>query len=170
LPTLNRERLESLTAAGLLDISVAKDAQGKILVYHVNYRDSSRATQLELPSLYRALPDSAARNFSGRANRYLTWSDILRFKKQGLKFFDFGGWHLGSDPNMLRINDFKKGFGGQVVREYQCEQILTLKGRVVLAAAKLLSQAKLTLSSPPEPAVAPPRQFPVQTQATVAIK
>jgi hypothetical protein len=168
LPSLNRARLESLAAAGALDISAAKDPRGNILVYHANYRDNCRATQLELPSLYRSLPDSAARNFSGRANRYLTWSDILRFKEQGLKCFDFGGWHLGSDPDMLSINDFKRGFGGKVVREYQCEQVLTLKGRIVLWAAKRLEQAKSAfateIESPPNPA----REFPVQ--ATVAMK
>lgn len=167
LPPLNRARLESMAAAGVLDISVAKDPQGNVLVYHANYRDKCRATQLELPSLYRALPQSAARNFSGRANRYLTWSDILRFKEEGLKYFDFGGWHLGSDADMLSINDFKRGFGGKVVREYQCEQILTLKGRIVLWAAKLLEQSKATLSNGIEP-INPPRQFPVQP--SVAMK
>jgi hypothetical protein len=165
LPVLNRARLESLAAAGVLDLSAAKDPQGNVLVYHANYCDGRRATQLELPSLYRALPQSAARNFSGRANRYLTWSNILRFKAQGLKAFDFGGWHLGAEPELLSINDFKRGFGGQVVREYQCEQILTLRGRVVLYAAKLLEQAKSVLNEPP---IHPEREFPVQ--ASVAIK
>lgn len=168
LPALNRMRFERLAAAGVLDISVAKDPQGNPLVFHANYCDSRRATQLELPSLYRSLPQSAARNFSGRANRYLTWSNILRYKQQGLKFFDFGGWHLGTDPEMLSINDFKRGFGGQVVREYQCEQIVTLKGRLVLYAAKLFEQANSVLSSQSEPALNPARQFPVQ--ASVAIK
>src|SRR6266581_3699918 len=120
LPALNRALMDSLAAAGVLDISAAKDAQGNVLVYHANYRDSSRATQLESPSLYRTLSDSAARNFCGRANRYLTWNNILRYREQGLKSFDFGGWHLGCDSEMLNINDFKRGFGGKVVREYQC--------------------------------------------------
>jgi hypothetical protein len=163
---LNRARLERLAAAGVLDISAAKDSQGSILVYHANYRDERRATQLETPSLYRLLSQSAARNFSGRANRYLTWSNILRYKQEGLKSFDFGGWHLGSDSEMLSINDFKRGFGGQVVREYQCEQIVTLKGWVVLNAAKLLQQAKSKLSNESERTLNP--QFPVQ--ASVAIK
>lgn len=165
LPALNRARLESLAAAGVLDLSAAKDPQGNVLLYHANYCDGHRATQLELPSLYRALPQSAARNFSGRANRYLTWSNILRYKAQGLKFFDFGGWHLGADQEMLSINDFKRGFGGQVVREYRCEQILTLRGHIILYAARLLEQAKSFVN---EPAVPPGREFPVQ--ASVAIK
>jgi hypothetical protein len=163
LPPLNRLRLERMAAAGVLDISAAKDPQGNVLVYHANYRDKQRATQLEMPSLYRTLPQSAARNFSGRGNRYLMWHNILRYKNEGLKFFDFGGWHLGSDSEMLSINDFKRGFGGKVVREYQCEQILTLKGWVVLYAARLLEHARSIES---EPALNP--QFPVQ--ASVAIK
>jgi hypothetical protein len=168
LPPLHRARLERLAGAGVLDISAAKDPQGNILVYHANYRDERRATQLEMPSLYRSLPQSAARNFSGRANRYLTWSNILRYKQEGLKYFDFGGWHLGSDAEMLSINDFKRGFGGQVVHEYQCEQILTLKGWVVLYAAKLLEQAKSIRSNGHESASESAREFPVQ--ASIAIK
>jgi len=168
LPPLNRLRVEKMAAAGALDISTAKDPQGNVLVYHANYRDARRATQLETPSLYRTLPKSAARNFSGRANRYLTWHNILRYKTEGLKFFDFGGWHLGSDSEKLSINDFKRGFGGQVVREYQCEQILTLKGCVVLYAAKLMEQARSFRSNGNESAIGPARQIPVQ--ASVAIK
>jgi hypothetical protein len=89
----------------------------------------------------------------------------LRYKENGLKFFDFGGWHLGDDPEMLSINDFKRGFGGKVVREYQCEQIMTLKGRVVLWAARLLEQAR---SIPDQTAMNAERTYPVQ--ASIAIK
>jgi hypothetical protein len=142
--------MESMAAAGVLDLSVAKDPQGNALVYHANYHDSRQATSMELPSLYRKLSDSAERNFIGRANRYLTWSDILRYQEQGLKCFDFGGWYHGNDPEMLKINDFKRGFGGQVVRKYQCEQILTLKGWLVLHAARLLKHTGLLPARPKE--------------------
>ncbi|HWX21816.1 MAG TPA: hypothetical protein VN578_18090 [Candidatus Binatia bacterium] len=153
LAPLNRARIESMAAAGVLDMSVAKGPQGNALVYHANYRDHQRATSMELPSLYRKLSDSAERNFIGRASRYLTWSDILRFQEQGLKCFDFGGWYHGDDPSMLKINDFKRGFGGQVVRKYQCEQVLTLKGWIVLQTASLLKRTKLFPGRATEPAV-----------------
>ena len=79
---------------------------------------------------------------------------MLRYKEQGLKYFDFGGWYPGTtDQARLKINDFKRGFGGQVVREYECERILSLKGWLVLHAAELLKQAKLFPSSPKGPAV-----------------
>src|SRR5256885_1338536 len=146
---LDRARMESMAAAGVLDLSVAKDPRGNALVYHANYRDRCRATELELPSLYRKLSDSASRNAIGRANRYLIWSDMLRYKEQGLKYFDFGGWYPGTtDQALLKINEFKRGFGGQVMREYQCEKILTLKGWLVLNVAKLLKNAKLFPSRP----------------------
>src|SRR5262249_12666585 len=51
LVPLNRARLERLADIGVLDISAAKDSQGNVLVYHANYRDKRRATQLESPSL-----------------------------------------------------------------------------------------------------------------------
>ena len=146
---LDRARMESMAAAGVLDLSVAKDPQGNALVYHANYRDPWRATELELPSLYRKLSDSAARNAIGRANRYLVWSDIIRYQEQGLRYFDFGGWYRGTtDQALLKINEFKRGFGGQVMREYRCEKILTLKGWLVLHVAKLLKLAKLFPSRP----------------------
>ncbi len=142
LPPLYRARLEGFAAAGVLDMSAAKDSQGNVLVYHANYRDSCRAAGVELPSLYRANSDSAARNLVGRANRYLVWSTILRYKEQGLRYFDFGGWYFGSDRARLKINDFKRGFGGQIERGYECEQILTLKGWIVTLATALVTRLR----------------------------
>ena len=106
------------------------------------------------------LPGSAARNLIGRANRYLIWNDLLRYKDQGLKWFDFGGWYEGTtDPALLRINEFKKGFGGQVMREYVCEQIVTLRGWVALNAARLLKRARFLRSgSKPPVAQLPPAE------------
>jgi hypothetical protein len=152
LPSLDRARMDSMAFAGALDLSVAKDSQGNVLVYHANYRNQHRATELYLPSLYRKLSDSAARNSIGRANRYLIWSDMLRYKEQGLKYFDLGGWYPGTtDQALLKINEFKRGFGGQIVREYRCEQILTLKCWLVLHVARLLKQTKLFPSRSKKP-------------------
>ena len=38
--------------------------------------------------------------------------------------------------------------GGQVLREYECEQILTLKGRVVLAVAAVVNKARYVPQKP----------------------
>jgi len=157
LSRLDRGQTEGMAAAG---------AHGDALVYHANYRGRHRATQMHSPSLYWKLPGSAMRNLIGRANRYLLWNDMLRYKEQGLKCFDFGGWYPGTtDQALLNINEFKKGFGGQVMREYFCEQILTCKGRVMLNAAKLLTRVKLLRSSPKTPV---PHSPPVEAQDPVA--
>jgi len=77
-----------------------------------------------------------------------------------LKAFDFGGWHLGTDKHMLNINDFKRGFGGTVVREYQSEKILTLKGRIVLGVAKMFNRGQALRSDSCDPAIARETKFP----------
>jgi len=162
LSPLDRARMNAMAAAGALDLSVAKDPQGNTLVYHANHRNQERATELYLPSLYRKASDSATRNLIGRANRYLTWSDILRYKEQGLKSFDFGGWYAGTtDQALLRINEFKRGFGGQVVREYQGEQIVSVKGWLVLKIARLLKRIKLFPSRSNSTPVPVPAQDPM---------
>jgi len=166
LSPLNRVRLNSMADAGALDMSLAKDAHGNILVSHANYRDPHRASHLHSPSLYPSLSDSAARNLIGRANRYLFWSNILRYKEQGLKWFDFGGWYPGTtDSARLNINEFKKGFGGKVTREYECERILTLKGWSVLQVARILKQARLFPFGSKTPAAQSP---PPETQNSAA--
>ena len=142
LPLLEQDRIASMAAAGRLDLSVAKDPAGNTLVYHGNYRVPQRATSLYTVSLFRAARDAALRSLISRANRYLVWSDLLRYREQGLKCFDFGGWHTGTDPERLKINQFKAGFGGEIFREYECEQIVSLRGWVVLMVAAMLNWAK----------------------------
>ncbi|HEY5914226.1 MAG TPA: GNAT family N-acetyltransferase [Verrucomicrobiae bacterium] len=149
LPSLDRALLDRLAVDGCLELSLAANAQGEPLAYHVYYRDSRRSCLLHAASLYQLVADSAARNAMGRANRYLFWCDMLRHQERGLKYFDFGGWYPGNtDKALLDINQFKAGFGGQVVREYNCEQILSFKGRVVLTAAAVLSKVKARLRKP----------------------
>jgi len=143
LPPLDRRGLSSMAASGALGISVAKDAQGRPLVYHGHYRNSLRTCCLYSASKYLELDSSAARNAIGRANRFLYWSEMLQAREQGKKYFDFCGWYPGdSDPALLKINQFKKGFGGEVVREYECEQICTRWGWVVLKIAGLLRHGR----------------------------
>lgn len=150
LMPLCRPKLEDMAAQGLLDMTAARHPDGKVLVYHANYRNAQRATGMEVPSLYRQLADSAERNLNSRANRLLTWTDMLRYKTQGLKLFDFGGWYEGDDAAQLSINVYKQGFGGTLLREYQCEQVRTIKGWLVLSAAHLMRKVNL-LSAPQSP-------------------
>jgi len=140
---LQRTILVKLAEVGRLDISLAKDASGTPLVYHANYRTPERASGMLSVSMYRECNDSSLRNAISRANRYLTWEDLMRYKSEGLKAFDFGGWYTGTtNQTLLKINEFKRGFGGQIVREYQCEQTLTIRGHLVLLLAEALNKAR----------------------------
>ncbi len=143
LEPLDRPLLDQLAKDGFLEVSVARDATGRPLVYHVYYRDRRRSCLMHCVSLYQMLTESSARNALGRANRYLFWQDALRHKAEGLETLDFGGWYPGqTDQALLDINRFKEEFGGVVTREYNCRQIRSLKGWIVLRMAALLDRGR----------------------------
>jgi lipid II:glycine glycyltransferase (peptidoglycan interpeptide bridge formation enzyme) len=76
----------------------------------------------------------------GRANRYHHWEDMLRFKKSGISVYDFGGWYVGdTDQEKLRINDFKNKFGGQIVKNFNCNYCINIKGSLYLHLVKTYS-------------------------------
>jgi lipid II:glycine glycyltransferase (peptidoglycan interpeptide bridge formation enzyme) len=57
---------------------------------------------------------------------------MRRFKAQGVRWYDLGGWyHKADDEEKLRINRFKEGFGGQVAKNYLCVAYPTWKGKAV---------------------------------------
>ena len=127
----NRKWLEAVAAAGQLDISRASDTQGNVLAYHVCLRTPDAAVLQYACASQRRSADTAARALVGRANRFLFWSDLLRFKEDGLCVYDFGGWYGGdSDQHLLNINRFKEGFGGQVIKYFKVEKGITWKGRL----------------------------------------
>ncbi len=134
LPRTNRARLRAFWDAGLLDISLMRDAGGNPLVWRIYYRNARRVRNLHNGSLHRAVSDSAQRNLIGRAHRYAVWRDILHFKDAGLETYDFGGWYVGNtDVDKLKINLFKKEFGGSLEKSFTCVCGVTLRGRLVLA-------------------------------------
>ena len=142
-PQLDRKWLSLLAAAGLLELTHISDGTGAKLVWHAYHRSKQRATLLYSASFFRNNPSPEFRTAVGRANRYHHWQDMLRFKNADISTYDFGGWYDGNkDPERLRINKFKEQFGGEVVKNYICEQALTWKGALFLwVRAKLLGNA-----------------------------
>jgi hypothetical protein len=137
IPPAPRERLRRLDDAGVLDISAAL-SEGKPLVWRCHMRAAGRARALHKASLYRSANEPAARTMMGRASRYLQWQDILYYQGLGMRLYDFGGWYHGhTDADLLRINNFKAQFGGQVVREFHCARAASWRGRAVLSARAL---------------------------------
>jgi hypothetical protein len=137
LPPAPAERLHTLAEAGVLDLStVTRDDD--TLVWHAYLRAGNRARLLHSASTFREYNDTAIRNMIGRANRYLHWHDLLRYKDAGVPLFDFGGWYNGRDDDeLLRINAFKEEFGGRVVSEFHCAVPASVRGRMVLFARRL---------------------------------
>jgi hypothetical protein len=82
--------------------------------------------------------DSAGRALAARANRWLHWRSMLAFKVMGISHYDWGGlFEDESVPEQAGINNFKKEFGGQRVRRYDCVLPLTVRGRLRLALHRL---------------------------------
>ncbi|HEY5914223.1 MAG TPA: hypothetical protein VJA21_26850 [Verrucomicrobiae bacterium] len=142
-PMLERAWLDRMNEAGALDLRAARDKAGMILGYHLVLLTPGRARQLIAISPYRPAPSVAWRNGVSRANCFIHWKNFLAYQSRGIPCFDFGGWYTGStDIRLLGMNAFKGSFGGKVVREYDCEQPVTVKGRVLLAAARMLDRCR----------------------------
>jgi len=140
---LNRQWLGGMISARAVELAAAKDPSGAPLVFAGIFRDQQRVQQLMSISPPRAVLTPAARAKTSQASCFLLWNTMLRLKSQGIRYFDFGGWYPGTeDIQLLGANAFKKGFGGKVAREYECEQIVTLKGSLVLTVARKLARAK----------------------------
>jgi lipid II:glycine glycyltransferase (peptidoglycan interpeptide bridge formation enzyme) len=55
----------------------------------------------------------------GNANRLLIWEAIKYAKRKGIREFDLGGCYVGdSDLERVRVNTWKKSFGGALVKRY----------------------------------------------------
>ena len=107
LEMLDRSGLVRYASSGVLDLSQAKDPDGEVVVWHAHLLTQKRVRLLYSASLFRETEDNQRRNLIGRANRYLHWGDMLRFRTTGLSLYDFGGWYPGdTDDALLRINKF----------------------------------------------------------------
>jgi hypothetical protein len=137
LPRASRERLLVLARQRVLDLSWIRDKSCEMLCASSYLIAPCRLRGLFAGALYRSTTDPTRRTMIGRANRLLYWRDVMRFKDAGFRFFDFGGYYIGSaDQEKLRVNDFKEEFGGKVMHEFNCEQGITVKGKFMLWAIR----------------------------------
>jgi hypothetical protein len=130
--SLDRRRIIGLLSQGALDLSRICSPDGRVLVWHANLRSGRYACCLYSASLFRLEIKSVAA-YIGRANRLHHWYDMLRFRDEGFAIYDFGGWYPGNQNlALLHVNCFKKSFGGELVRQYNCDQGITWKGALAL--------------------------------------
>ena len=110
--------------------SVMRD--GEALVWHAHVMCGNTARLQYSGSDFRNR-DNDYRALVGRANRWLHWSEMLRFKEIGLKRYDWGGlFEDESVSGRAGVNKFKRDFGGRQERTYDCTVPLTFKGRIYL--------------------------------------
>jgi hypothetical protein len=137
-PLVARERILGLLSNGVLNLSCVSAPDERVLVWHAYLRSGRYACLLYSASLFRLETHSMA-TYISRANRFHHWSDILRFRDEGLAIYDFGGWYPGSrNQVLLRINRFKESFGGELVVQYDCDSAITWKGALGLWFARLM--------------------------------
>ena len=130
--SVDRRRVLGLLSQNALDLSRISSPDGRVLVWHANLRSGRYACCLHSASLFRREGKNMAASI-GRANRLHHWSDMLRFRAEGFATYDFGGWYPGTQNEaLLRVNRFKKSFGGELVLTYNCDHGLTWKGILAL--------------------------------------
>src|SRR5262249_59999119 len=77
--------------------------------------------------------DSRYRSLVGRANRWLHWQDMLRFKRAGVHCYDWGGMFRDeSTADRAGINQFKRMFGGRTMQNYDWTVPVNAAGRILL--------------------------------------
>ncbi len=137
LPLCNIRKLRALKEAGGLAISRANDESNVHLCSHAYIIDGKRARLMYSASLFRNEIDSARRALMGRSNRFLHWHDIISFKSSGYYTYDFGGISMNKkDEGLSRIDEFKRSFGGEIVKEFNILNPQSTLGKMVLLIMK----------------------------------
>lgn len=143
LSKLRKDRLESYADAGELNLSRVKLIDDKSLTWHVYSHSQNRVFLLHSASV-RDNESTSNNRLISRANRYHHWQDILKFKDLGISLYDFGGWFANTqEPKLININKFKEEFGGELVKNFNWRQGLTLKGKLFLRLRKLLIRQQI---------------------------
>ena len=125
---------------------------GEALVWHAYVLTGESAWLQYTGSCYRDR-ESDYRALVGRANRWLHWQDMLQFKELGVTRYDWGGlFEDESAPDRAGINEFKRSFGGQADRSYECEVPVTFRGWIYLPLRDAWRKWRMPSSDPAETA------------------
>lgn len=123
--------LDAACRAGRLVLS-SVSCRGEALVWHA-YLVTGRLAYLEHSASYFRGGNGEYTHLVGRANRWLTWQDMMAFRASGITRYDWGGlWEDESTPERAGINGFKKGFGGRPERRWEYSVPVTARGRLYL--------------------------------------
>ena len=136
-----REEMSIYRDNGYLVISHA-DIDKEVSVYHTLLTDENNARLLHSASLFRLKTDSegSTRKIIGMANRALHFEEMKYFKKNGLKYYDWGG--AGKQDDVKSITDFKESFGGNPATYYDFEQINGIKAKMINSLSEIKHRIK----------------------------
>jgi Acetyltransferase (GNAT) domain len=143
VPPVRRDQFMAMARARRLLISTARTEDGSLLAAHAYFLAQNRARLTHSASLFRLEGDSSDRRRLGRVNRLLHWDDIRRFRELGVRTYDMGGWYTGNrNQAQLRINDFKQGFGGSVLHEWDVFRPGSARGWLYLRGRNLVMRGE----------------------------
>jgi lipid II:glycine glycyltransferase (peptidoglycan interpeptide bridge formation enzyme) len=146
LSPINRKQFLAVARAGRLRLAEAS-LQGAVVVRHAYIVSGDTARLLYSASLFRDT-DPEVRSAIGRANRLLHWRDLLAFKQEGLRVFDWGGIFADeTSADRKGINDFKREFGGEPATYYDGYEAHSLLGQLILALLPAARGAKAFLAT-----------------------
>lgn len=138
---LDQEHLARIADSGHLDLSRIKSPEGSDLTWHAHYRAGGTCNMFR-SATNRERDDSSYRVSVGRANRAHHWFDMQRFKKEGEKILDMGGWYHGFDDEArMRIAEFKSEFGGRITRGVDASLGVTPKGKLLVRSRHIAKKS-----------------------------
>ncbi|MET3130531.1 hypothetical protein AAKU55_000788 [Oxalobacteraceae bacterium GrIS 1.11] len=91
------------------------------------------------------LDDPEQRKVLGRANKLLHWNMIQYFKQRGFGRYDFGG--ISKSAALKAVDDFKEGFGGRELIEYNYLLGITPLGKLCVFGFGTLEKLKAALQA-----------------------
>ncbi|MBQ8472243.1 MAG: hypothetical protein IJ501_01925 [Bacilli bacterium] len=130
---LNINDFNKYIDSNLLVLTIAVDNENEELAYHVYVVTDEKVRLLYSCSNFRS--DSSKKSLIGRANKYLHWKDILKFKQENKIEYDFGGINSFTDPN--GIDKFKLAFGGEQRKYYNVIYGNSFLGKILVFLYKL---------------------------------
>lgn len=124
---------------------------GEPLVWHLYVATAGAVWLHHSLARFRGLPDDDRARVA-RANRWLHWQCMLRFRELGKTRFDFGGlFEHEKTAEQTGINRFKREFGGAEERAYDCLLPMTLRGALRLQLKRLGDGARALGALRPRP-------------------
>jgi len=124
LSSLRLEDFKSMTNNLIITKALSEDENIYIMHSYLCDEESGIVRLLHSASFYET-DDNKISKRVGMANRMLHFDDVVYFKEQGYKIYDFGGYaNNTTDKHLQNINDFKAAFGGNTINQSHYYSIL----------------------------------------------